>query len=153
MRQVGPCPGEHRRGAGGEPLRRNSGSLRALSNAYKLFRSPCAALESDLHKSLECLTEFLNAPAPLGTAAVGAAGAGRAAATGPKPGGRHRSGRAAGPAARAWSPGCFCGARWAHAVCLWLSGAPGKIWVSAIPAPGLSSCAGDAFHSSSMIIH
>lgn len=31
-------------------------------------------LKSDLHKSLECLTEFVNAPAPLGTV-VGAAGA------------------------------------------------------------------------------
>lgn len=64
-----PGPWEHPRDAGGEAVLRNNGSMPAISNAYKLFRSLCAALKSDLHKSLECLTEFVNAPAPLGTVA------------------------------------------------------------------------------------
>ena len=86
MIQVGtawPGPGENRRDAGGELPLRNNEHMQAVSNAYKLFRSPCAALKSDLHKSLECLTEFVNAPAPLGTV-VGAAGAWRAAGDRPQ---------------------------------------------------------------------
>lgn len=88
MMQVGmaqPGPGENRRDAGGGPPLRNNGYMRAVSNAYKLFRSPCAALKSDLHKSLERLTEFVNAPAPSGTA-VGVAGARRAAGDWPQTG-------------------------------------------------------------------
>lgn len=44
---------------------------------------PCAALKSDLRKSLECLTEFVNVPGPSGTV-VGAAGARRAAGDRPQ---------------------------------------------------------------------
>lgn len=116
MIQVAMGPGEKGWDAGGGSLLRNNGYTRAVSNTYKLFRNPCATLKSDLHKSLECLTEFVNAPALLGTA-VGAATAPCAMRTGPKQG-RHFLGPAAGPAAHTWSPSCFSRASWAHAVCL-----------------------------------
>lgn len=74
---------------------RNNGYVPAVSNAYKLFRSLCAALKSDLHKSLECLTEFVNAPAPLGTV-VGSAGARDAAGNQPQ--------TRSGAGGRAWCP-------------------------------------------------
>lgn len=76
----------------------NNGYKPAVSNAYKLFRSLCAALKSDLHKSLKCLTEFVNEPAPLGTVA-GAAGAWNAAGKQPQT----RTGLS-GASGRAWCP-------------------------------------------------
>lgn len=42
---VQPGLGENRWDAGGESLLRNNGYRRAVSNAYKLFRSPCAAFK------------------------------------------------------------------------------------------------------------
>ena len=80
-----PSPRENCRGARGELLLGNNRYTRAVSKAYKLFRNPCAALKSYLHKSLECLTRFVNAPAPLG-AAAGAAAARRAAGDWPQTG-------------------------------------------------------------------
>lgn len=97
MIQVEMGPGEKGWDAGGGSLLRSNRYTRAVSNTYKLFRNPCATLKSDLHKSLECLTEFVNALA-LSGAAVGAATARCAMGTGPKPEGRQFLGPAAGPA-------------------------------------------------------
>lgn len=58
-----PGLGDNHRDAGGESPLGNNRYTRAVSKAYKLFRSPCTALKSDLHKSLECLTEFVKVPA------------------------------------------------------------------------------------------
>lgn len=94
--QLGPR--EHHQDARGESVLGNNGYKPAVSNAYKLFRSLCAALKSDLHKSLKCLTEFVNEPAPLGTVA-GAAGARNAAGKQPQT----RTGLS-GASGRAWCP-------------------------------------------------
>lgn len=80
---VQPGPWGHHRDARGESVLRNNGYVPAASNAYKLFRSLYAALKSDLHKSFECLTEFVNAPALLGTM-VRSAGARNAAGNQPQ---------------------------------------------------------------------